>query len=81
VRDELILHHSNQTGKLTVPGKHLLEWFQKGLVTLPLVPERYPVKRGGTAVIDEAHVSWDMPWILQGLPTPPGVWNSGSSRV
>jgi hypothetical protein len=61
--------------KLTVPGTPFLECFRKGLVTLPLVPERNPVKRGETPVVDEAHVSWDMPWILQGLPTPPKVWN------
>jgi hypothetical protein len=56
--------------KLTVSGKHSLECFQKGLATLPLVPEGKPVKRGMTLVVDEAHVSWAMPRISQGLPAP-----------
>jgi hypothetical protein len=43
--------------KRTVPGTPFLECFQKGLVTLPLVPEGKLVKRGRTPVIDEAHVS------------------------
>jgi hypothetical protein len=44
--------------KLTVPGTPLTgECFQKGLVTLPLVPEGKPVTRRGTPVTAEAHVS------------------------
>jgi hypothetical protein len=58
-------------GKLTVPGKHSLECLQKGLVT----------SWRGTLVVDEAHVSWGMPRIWQGLPTPPEVWNGLGERV
>jgi hypothetical protein len=57
--------------KLTVPGTPYLECFQKWLVTLPLASEGNPVKRGGTPVVDEAPVSWDMPRIRPGATDTP----------